>query len=39
MADLSLRGSGAPVFADNTAYDLAVERGMPELATELKPKS
>ena len=38
-ADLSLRGTGAPGFAGKTAYDLAVERGMVELATELKPKS
>ena len=34
-ADLSLRGSGAPGFSDKTAYDLAVERGMLELAAEL----
>ena len=38
-ADLSLRGTGAPGFADKTAYDLAVERGMLELSAELKPKS
>lgn len=31
-ADLSLRGSGAPGFAGKTAYDLAVERDMSELA-------
>jgi ankyrin repeat protein len=37
-ADLSLRGTGAPGFADKTAYDLAVERGMLELSAELKPK-
>ena len=37
-ADLSLRGSGAPGFADKTAYDLALERGMLELSAELKPK-
>jgi len=37
-ADLSLRGAGAPGFADKTAYDLAVERGMLELSAELKPK-
>jgi ankyrin repeat protein len=37
-ADLSLRGTGVPGFADKTAYDLAVERGMLELSTELKPK-
>jgi ankyrin repeat protein len=36
--DLSLRGTGAPGFADKTAYDLAVERGMLELSEELKPK-
>lgn len=35
-ADLSLRGSGAPGFADKAAYDLALERGMLELAAELK---
>jgi uncharacterized protein len=38
-ADLSLRGTGSPGFADKTAYDLAVERGMLELSAELKPKS
>ncbi len=38
-ADLSLRGSGAPGFADKTAYNLALERGMLELSAELKPKS
>jgi ankyrin repeat protein len=37
-ADLSLRGTGAPGFAGKSAYDLAVERGMLELSTELKPK-
>ena len=37
-ADLSLRGTGASGFAAKTAYDLAVERGMLELAAELKPK-
>jgi ankyrin repeat protein len=37
-ADLSFRGTGAPGFADKTAYDLAVERGMLELSKELKPK-
>ena len=35
-ADLSLRGTGAPGFADKTAYDLAVERGMLELSAVLK---
>jgi ankyrin repeat protein len=38
-ADLSLRGSGAPGFADKTAYDLALERGMQELSADLKPKT
>ncbi|MBU1426388.1 MAG: ankyrin repeat domain-containing protein [Gammaproteobacteria bacterium] len=37
-ADLSLRGSGAPGFAGKTAYDLAVERGMQELAKILIPE-
>ena len=37
-SDLSLRGTGAPGFAGKTAHDLAVERGMLELAAELKPK-
>jgi ankyrin repeat protein len=37
-ADFSLRGTGAPGFASKTAYDLAVERGMLELSTDLKPK-
>lgn len=37
-ADLSLRGTGAPGFADKTAYDLAVERGMLQLSAELKPR-
>lgn len=36
-ADLSLRGTGAPGFAGKTAYDLAEERGMLELAAEWKP--
>jgi len=35
-ADLSLRGTGAPGFADKTAHDLAMERGMRELAAALK---
>jgi ankyrin repeat protein len=35
-ADLSLRGTGAPGFAGKMAYDLAVERGMLELSSELK---
>ncbi len=38
-ADLSLCGTGAPGFAGKTAYDLAVARGMLELATELKPST
>ncbi len=38
-ADLTLRGTGAPGFAGKTAYDLAVERGMLELAGELKHRS
>src|SRR5512136_651816 len=38
-ADVSLRGTGAPGFADKTAYDLAVERGMLELSAELNPKA
>ena len=37
-ADLSLQGTGAPGFADKTAYDLAVARGILELAAEMKPK-
>ena len=36
-ADRSLRGTGAPGFADKTAHDLAVERGMRELAAAVKP--
>ena len=38
-ADLSLRGKGAPGFDNQTAYDLAVGRGMSELAVELLPPS
>ena len=34
-ADLSLRGTGAPGFANKTAYDLSVERGLLELSIEL----
>jgi ankyrin repeat protein len=34
-SDLSLRGSGAPGFLNKTARDLAVERGMRELASDL----
>ena len=37
-ADLTHRGTGAPGFADKTAYDLAVECGLLELSAELKPK-
>jgi ankyrin repeat protein len=37
-ADLALRGTGAPGFAGKTAHDLAMERGMPELAAALQPK-
>ena len=36
--DLSLRGTGAPGFAAKTAHDLAMERGLPELAATLQPK-
>jgi uncharacterized protein len=36
-ADLSMRGTGAPGFANKTAYDLAVERGLIELSIELRP--
>ena len=36
-ADVSLRGTGAPGFANKSAYDLAVERGMLELSAEVKP--
>lgn len=35
-ADRGLQGSGAPGFADKTAYDLAVARGMRELYDELR---
>jgi ankyrin repeat protein len=34
-ADLSKRGSGAPGFADQTAHDLAMARGMHELSENL----
>jgi ankyrin repeat protein len=34
-ANLTLRGAGAPGFADKTAYDLAVERGMQDVSAEL----
>lgn len=33
--DLSLRGSGAPGFADKTARDLAAAQGLDELSAEL----
>jgi uncharacterized protein len=36
-ADRSLQGSGAPGFAGNTAYDLAVARGMKEVYEALRP--
>lgn len=36
-ADLSKRGTGAPGFADQTAHDLAMARGMRQLAEELAP--
>lgn len=36
-ADLSLRGTGAPGFAGKTAHDLAIDRGLVELSTALKP--
>lgn len=36
-ADLSQRGSGAPAFADQTAQDLAMARGMSESSEELAP--
>jgi ankyrin repeat protein len=37
-ADLSLRGTGAPGFADKTACDLAENRGMLALSAALKPE-
>lgn len=37
-ADLSITGSGTPGFADKTAYDLAVARGMSGLYQELAPR-
>ena len=37
-ADLSLRGTGAPGFANKTASDLAEARGLRELARELETK-
>jgi uncharacterized protein len=37
-ADHSLRGTGAPGFADKTAYDLALERGLLALSADLRPK-
>ena len=38
-ANVSLLGTGAPGFADKTAYDLAVERRMTELSVELNRNS
>ncbi len=35
--DLSLRGTGAPGFANKTARDLASERDMQDLSAELEP--
>ncbi|HQH71537.1 MAG TPA: ankyrin repeat domain-containing protein [bacterium] len=35
-ADRTMQGSGAPGFADKTAYDLAVSREMNEILDELK---
>lgn len=37
-ADLGIRGSGAPGFLGQTAYDLAVAREMEELYDELRPR-
>ena len=36
-ADLTLRGTGAPGFADKTAADLATARGWSHLAAALSP--
>lgn len=36
-ADRTILGSGAPGFYGKTAYDLAVARGMLQLASELQP--
>lgn len=36
ISDLSLKGTGTPVFVDKTARDLAVDRGMIELSAELE---
>lgn len=36
-ADLEIQGSGAPGFAGKTAADLALARGLEELARELSP--
>jgi ankyrin repeat protein len=36
--DLLARGTGAPGFADKTAYDLAVERGMLDVLAAMKPE-
>ena len=35
-ADRSIRGAGAPGFADKTAHDLAIGRGMHDVAAELQ---
>ena len=37
-ANLSLRGTGCSGFSDKTTHDLAVERGMRELAVDLQRK-
>ena len=37
-SDLSLKGAGAPDFANKTARDLAAARGMQELFAELEPE-
>ena len=38
-ADLTIQGTGAPGFAGKTAYDLAVQRDMGELAEALRLKA
>jgi len=35
--NLALKGSGAPAFADKTARDLAIARGMADLFAETEP--
>lgn len=37
-AKLSLRGRGAPGFAEKTARDLALARGLKELSAALQPE-